>query len=109
MRQGLDAVLQLGARVARVAVVGNRHYNPGWHTALDLPGMFTVAEAITRAALERKESRGAHFREDFPGPDPGAGKFNIVIRRGSPGEMVVKREPIPPLPDELRRVVQEAS
>jgi succinate dehydrogenase / fumarate reductase flavoprotein subunit len=108
MREGLDEVLKLGARVARVAVGGNRHYNPGWHTALDLPGMLTVAEAITRAALERRESRGAHFREDFPGPDPGEGKVNIVLRRGPSGEMVVRREPIPPLPDELVRIVKEA-
>jgi succinate dehydrogenase / fumarate reductase flavoprotein subunit len=107
MRQGLEAVLSLRERVARAAAGGNRHFNPGWHTALDLPGMITVAEAITRAALERKESRGAHFREDFPGKDPEEGKVHIIVARGTSGEMVVRREPIPPLPEPLRAILQE--
>ena len=63
-------------------VPGNREYNPGWHTALDLPNLLTVSEAITRCALERKESRGAHFREDFPDKDPAWGKMNLVVRKG---------------------------
>ena len=45
--------------------------NPGWHTALDLRNLLTVSEAITRSALERKESRGAHFRDDYPDKDGG--------------------------------------
>ena len=57
----------------RVGVTGNREYNPGWHTALDLHNLLTVSEAITRSALERKESRGGHFREDYPDKDPAFG------------------------------------
>ncbi|MGH9869575.1 MAG: fumarate reductase/succinate dehydrogenase flavoprotein subunit [Candidatus Polarisedimenticolia bacterium] len=108
MRQGLSAVQSMKDRVKRVAANGNRHFNPGWHTALDLPGMFTVAEAVARAAIERKESRGAHFREDFPQKDPGEGKANIIVQRGANGEMVVRRDPIPPMPAELRKIIEEA-
>ena len=64
------------------ACTGNREYNPGWHTALDLDNLLTVSEAVTRAALERKESRGGHFRDDCPDKDPAYAKFNIVIRQG---------------------------
>ena len=67
-----------GSAPRRVGVTGHREYNPGWHTALDLTNLLTVSEAITRAALERKESRGAHFRDDFPDKDPAFGKVNIV-------------------------------
>ena len=67
MEQALDGILKLRERAKHVAVRGNREYNPGWHTALDLNNLLTVSEAVTRAALERKESRGAHFRDDYPG------------------------------------------
>ena len=69
MEQALDGILKLRERAEHVAVTGNREYNPGWHTALDLNNLLTVSEAVTRAALLRKESRGAHFRDDFPAKD----------------------------------------
>jgi succinate dehydrogenase / fumarate reductase flavoprotein subunit len=90
-----------------VGVPGNREYNPGWHTALDLDNLLTVSEAITLCAIERKESRGGHFRDDYPDKDPAAAKFNLVTRRGPDGEMQLRREPIRPLPPELAQVVEE--
>ena len=69
-------------RADNVRVIGNREYNNGWHTALDLQNLLTVSEAITMAALERKESRGAHFREDYPEKDEKSGKFNLIIYKG---------------------------
>jgi succinate dehydrogenase / fumarate reductase, flavoprotein subunit len=107
MRNGLDAVLALKERAARVAVPGNREYNPGWHTALDLDNLLTVSEAIARAAIERKESRGAHFREDYPDKDAAWGRTTLVIRRGAAGEMVLVREPIPELPPDLQQIIEE--
>ncbi len=71
---------QLRARAERAGIAGNREYNNGWHTAIDIGNMMIVSEAITRAALLRKESRGAQFREDFPGKDAEWGKYNIVIK-----------------------------
>jgi succinate dehydrogenase flavoprotein subunit len=107
MRRALDALKVLKERARKVSVTGNREYNPGWHTALDLQNLLTVSEIVARAALERKESRGGHFRDDFPQKDPNYGKFNIVIRKGSGGEMQVSREPIPEMRADLQQIVEE--
>jgi succinate dehydrogenase / fumarate reductase, flavoprotein subunit len=107
IRRALEALKTLRERARNVSVTGNREYNPGWHTALDLQNLITVSEIVARAALERKESRGGHFRDDFPDKDPTYGKFNIVVRRGPGGEMQVTREPIPEMRDDLKRIVEE--
>jgi succinate dehydrogenase / fumarate reductase flavoprotein subunit len=107
MKQALAEIERLRERANRVVVEGNREYNNGWHTALDLPNLLTVSEAITRAALEREESRGAHFREDRPSKSAECGKFNIVIRKGSSGGMQVDRQPIPEMPPELKQTIEE--
>jgi succinate dehydrogenase / fumarate reductase flavoprotein subunit len=107
MERALEGLAALGARAAGVAVSGNREYNPGWHTALDLPNLLTVSEAVTRSAIERTESRGAHFREDHPGKDEGLGQIRMVVKRGGDGQMQVVRRPIPPLPPELRQIIEE--
>jgi succinate dehydrogenase / fumarate reductase, flavoprotein subunit len=107
MQQALDAIGQLRMRAERAGIVGNREYNNGWHTAIDIGNMMIVSEAITRAALLRKESRGAQFREDFPDKDSEWGKYNIVIRQGADGEMQVEKHALTPIPDELKAVIQE--
>jgi succinate dehydrogenase / fumarate reductase flavoprotein subunit len=90
-----------------VGVPGNREYNAGWHTALDLQNLIVVSEMVTRAALERKESRGAQFREDYPAKNDEYGGFNIVVWKGPSGEVELRREPIPPMPEELKQIIQE--
>jgi succinate dehydrogenase / fumarate reductase flavoprotein subunit len=107
MLQALERIEQLKARAQRVGVSGNREYNPGWHTAIDLNNLLTVSEMVTRAALERKESRGAHFRDDCPAKDNKFGSFNIVIRKGADGEPQIMREPIPEMPVELKQIIEE--
>lgn len=107
MARALDGLVSLWERSGKVAVQGHREYNPGWHTAIDLKSLLTVSEAITRAAIERKESRGGHFRDDFPGKDAAEGKVSIVVRKGADGSMQVLREPIPDMPQELKQVVEE--
>jgi succinate dehydrogenase / fumarate reductase flavoprotein subunit len=102
--EGLEA---LRARAERVGVTGNREYNPGWHTALDLPHMLIVSEAIARSALERTESRGAHFRDDFPAKDESLGKVRMVVKQGADGRMALTRIPVPPVPPELQHVIEE--
>ena len=107
MEQALERLEELKERARCVGVRGNREYNPGWHTALDLKNLLTVSEAITRSAIERKESRGGHFRDDYPEKDPAYATFNLVVRKGSHGEMQIAREPIPPMPDHLKAVIEE--
>jgi succinate dehydrogenase flavoprotein subunit len=107
MEQALDEIGRLRSRSALCGISGNREFNNGWHTAMDLPNLLTVSEAVTLAALERKESRGGHFREDFPEKDPNYGHFNIVIRQGPAGEMKITREDIPEMPAELKQVIEE--
>jgi succinate dehydrogenase / fumarate reductase flavoprotein subunit len=107
MEQALVELEALKRRAERVGVPGNREYNPGWHTALDLRHLLIVSEAIARCALERRESRGGHFREDHPEKDAAFATFNHVVRRGPDGGMALARETIPPLPTELAAVIEE--
>jgi succinate dehydrogenase / fumarate reductase flavoprotein subunit len=107
MLSALDGLDKLWFRAKNVGVSGNRDYNPGWHTALDLKNLLTVSEAITRSAIERKESRGGHFRDDFPEKDPSFATFNIVLSRAPDGAMQLRRQPIPPMPAELKAVIEE--
>jgi succinate dehydrogenase / fumarate reductase flavoprotein subunit len=107
MERALGELEELKRRAERVGVPGNREYNPGWHTALDLQHLLIVSEAIARSALERRESRGGHFRDDFPEKDAAFGSINHVIRRSAGGEMTLERAPIPPMPAELAAIVKE--
>jgi succinate dehydrogenase / fumarate reductase, flavoprotein subunit len=107
MLRALDGLDKLWKRARLVAAPGNREYNPGWHTCLSLANLLTVSEAVTRCALERKESRGAQFREDFPNKDDAFGKVNMVARKGADGSMQIRRESIPEMPPELKKVIEE--
>jgi len=88
-------------------VTGHREFNPGWHTALDLKNLLTVSEAITRAAIERKESRGAQFREDYPDKEEPFAKVNTMISKAEDGSMRIRLEPLPEMPDYLKQVVED--
>ncbi|MGH9469206.1 MAG: fumarate reductase/succinate dehydrogenase flavoprotein subunit [Terriglobia bacterium] len=107
LQQALERIAELRERAGRAAVGGNREYNNGWHTALDLPNLLTVSEAVARAAIERKESRGAHFREDYPAKDDSFANLNITIRKGPDGEMRLSREPVPEMSPDLRQIIEE--
>lgn len=107
MMHAIEALQGFKKRAETVAAVGNREYNPGWHTALDLHNLLVVSEAVARAGLERKESRGAHFREDYPEKSDEAVKFNIVLRKGPDGEMQVIREMRSAMPAELQQIIED--
>jgi succinate dehydrogenase / fumarate reductase flavoprotein subunit len=107
MLEALAQVGELQQRAARTGIGGHRQYNNGWHTALDLRNMLAVSEAVTRAAILRKESRGAQFREDYPNKDPEWGKYNIVVRQGTGGEMIVEQRPIVPVTTEMQGIIEE--
>jgi succinate dehydrogenase / fumarate reductase flavoprotein subunit len=107
MQQALEGLETLRAREAKVQVTGNREYNPGWHTAMDLHSLLTVSEAVTRAAIQRKESRGAQFRDDYPKKDNAKfGKVNSIIAKGPDGKMQIRLEELPPMPEELKDVIK---
>jgi succinate dehydrogenase / fumarate reductase flavoprotein subunit len=107
MQRALEGIGKLRDRAARAMVTGNREYNPGWHTALDLHNLLTVSEAITRSALFRKESRGGHFRDDFPEKVGQFAKVNLVVRKGADGQMQLAETPIPDMPAELKQIIEE--
>ena len=106
MRQALGGLEKLNERSERSSVTGNVDFNPGWHTALDLRNLLTVSEAITRSAIERKESRGGQFRDDYPNKDPEFAKFNIAVKEVN-GEMQISHIPLPEMPAELKQVIEE--
>jgi succinate dehydrogenase / fumarate reductase flavoprotein subunit len=107
MMRALQGLVTLRERAGRVGVTGHREYNPGWHSALDLPNLLLVSEAVTRSAIERRESRGGHFRDDYPEKDGEFGKVNIVVRKGRHREMQLARVPIPEMPPELKAIIEE--
>ncbi|MBM2803722.1 MAG: Succinate dehydrogenase flavoprotein subunit protein [Deltaproteobacteria bacterium] len=106
LNQALMIIQQLKQRSQNVKVEGNRHYNPGWHLALDLHSLLNFAQAATLAAIERKESRGGHTRDDFPNTDVKFAKVNIIVRRKN-GEMNLSQEPLPEMPDDLKALLEE--
>src|SRR5437764_101360 len=85
MQHALEQLQKLKERASRAGVTGHREFNPGWHTALDLKNLLTASNAITRAAIERKESRGAQFREDYPNKHEKFSKVNTMISKTEDG------------------------
>ncbi len=106
LRKALEEIAVLTQRLGRARVGGGREFNPAWHLALDLHSMLSVSEAVTLGALERKESRGGHTRDDYPFADDRFGKVNVVIRRKG-GAFSVAQEPLPEMPDDLKELLKE--
>ena len=107
MERELEHIGRFKERVGRVSVEGHRQFNPGWHMALDLRNMVLVSECITRAALERKESRGGHPRDDYPMTDSQWGRINVVLTADG-DEIALKHQPVPEMPDELKQLFEES-
>jgi succinate dehydrogenase / fumarate reductase flavoprotein subunit len=106
LKSALQGLEQLQARAQQVSIGGSRMFNPGWHLCADLKSMLTVCEAVTRSALARCESRGAHSRLDFPNVDPGWGKQHNIISRGTPA-MSLRQDPIHAMPEELQAILND--
>jgi len=106
LETGIKKLEELKSRAAKVGVEGSRMYNPGWHLVRDLKSMLTVSEAVAKAALIRKESRGAHSRLDFPNTDDNWGKQNVVVAQKN-GEMNISTSPVPQMPAELKALFTE--
>jgi succinate dehydrogenase / fumarate reductase flavoprotein subunit len=108
LKAALDKIRDLEARVASVSVEGHRQYNPGWHLAIDLHNMLLVSESVAKAAMERKESRGGHTRDDYPMTDYDFwGKLNLIVELGGDGHVTVRQQPLPVPPPELAALLEE--
>jgi succinate dehydrogenase flavoprotein subunit len=108
LRKALETLEALRARAGEVSVDGGRAYNPGWNLATDLDAMLTVSTLVATGALERRESRGGHTRDDFAGPKPEFGRINLVQRVSPSGEVSIAPEPLPQMPQELAALLEEA-
>jgi len=106
LRAGLEKVLELQERSKNIGVSGSRAFNPGWHMARDDLFMLTVAEAVIRSAIERKESRGAHYRTDYTEKSDELSRINFITCKTRAG-MTVERAPIPPMPPELVALLED--
>jgi succinate dehydrogenase / fumarate reductase flavoprotein subunit len=107
MQQAIEKIAALKKRAAKAGITGNREYNTGWHTALDLDNLLTISEIVAKAALERKESRGAQFRDDYPEKSGEWGKYNLRITRNADGTPNVQKTPVVVVPEELKQVIEE--
>ncbi|HYZ91184.1 MAG TPA: fumarate reductase/succinate dehydrogenase flavoprotein subunit [Actinomycetota bacterium] len=106
LAKAIDEIQVLRDRASNVRVTGSRKYNPGWHLAMDLQALLAVSECCARAALERRESRGGHTRDDYPDTDAEFAKVNIACRQD--GDTIsTRQEPLPQMPDELRKIIEE--
>jgi succinate dehydrogenase / fumarate reductase flavoprotein subunit len=108
LEKAVVSIQALKERAQNVSVEGNQQYNPGWHLAMDLRSLLTVSEATAKAALERQESRGAHTRDDHPGPSDEWGKVNVIVRQGPDGAAVISRESLPEMPDDLKKLFEDS-
>jgi succinate dehydrogenase flavoprotein subunit len=109
LTESLDELEKLKERARHMTVEGNRQYNPGWHLALDIRNMLLVSECVATAALERKESRGGHTRNDYPGPDPHWGSRNLVLTMDDGGGIALRHQDLPVMPEELQTLFEETS
>jgi len=107
LTQALIEIQRLRERAKAAHAPGNREYNGGWHTALDLKNLLTVSEALARCGLDRKESRGAHTRTDYESKDPAYSNHNTVVRKGADGAMQLERVSIPEMRSELKAIIEE--
>jgi len=107
MKEALVVIEKLKDRARKTSVAGNRNYHPGWHTAIDLRNLLIVSEAIAKSAIERKESRGGHFREDYPAKSKDWGDRNVIVQKGAGGGMDLRQVPLPEIPDELKQIIKE--
>jgi succinate dehydrogenase / fumarate reductase flavoprotein subunit len=107
MQHALGKIDGLKQRATKAGVTGNREYNAGWHTALDIHNLLTVSEIVARVALERKESRGAQFRDDHPSKSDEWGKYNLRVQKAGDGDVRIERVPVIPMTEEMKQVVEE--
>ena len=105
---GINTIDDLKSQFENVKAPGSSQFNPGWHEALALRNLLISSEAVSKSALLREESRGAHTREDFPDERKEWLKYNIINKKGKNGKMeTIKQNRNEPDP-ELKRIANSA-
>jgi succinate dehydrogenase / fumarate reductase flavoprotein subunit len=107
MQEAVEKIAELRTRARKAGITGNIEYNTGWHTALDLDNMLIISEMIARAGIERQESRGGHFREDYQDKSSEWAKYNLKFTRGGDGRPVLEKVPVVPLTEEMKEIIEE--
>jgi succinate dehydrogenase / fumarate reductase, flavoprotein subunit len=107
MQEAVQRLGELKERASRAGVDGHREFHTGWHACIDVRNLLIVSEAIARSAIERKESRGGHFRDDYPDKSPEFATFNIAVQGDAGGSMRVVRKPLADMPAELKQVIED--
>jgi succinate dehydrogenase / fumarate reductase flavoprotein subunit len=107
LHTAIERIGQYAVRSTTAYAPGNREYNPGWHTALDLHNLLVVSEALCLSAMQRTESRGGHFRSDYPEKTEEGSTYNTVVRKSSDGSMEVERVTVVPLTDGMKAIIEE--
>ena len=107
LETSIEKLKEFEARASNVGCNGNRGYNPGWHTAIELNHMITVAKAIAISAKERKESRGGHFRDDYPEKSETYSQMNVTLRKDAEGNIEVRQEPKKQVREDLKQIIDE--
>lgn len=108
LQSAIDQIHDYTQRSKAAHAPGNREYNPGWHTALDLHNLMVVSEAVCLSAKQRTESRGGHFREDFPEKSDEGSTYNTLVRKAADGSMEVERAPVVAQTDEMKTIIEGA-
>ena len=106
LQKALGELEKLKPRLERMRADGTRMFNPGWHLTRDLRSMVLISEAVTRSALARRESRGAHSRIDYPNYDDTWAKQNNIISKPG-GQMTLEQRPVDEMPAELKELLAE--
>ncbi len=107
LEEAIEELAKLRVRAEKAAPNGNREYNPGWHTSLDLPNMLVVAEACAKSAIARKESRGAHARMDYQEKDAAFAKINHQCVQAPDGSVRIVTLPTIPIREDLQQIIDD--
>ena len=89
--RGIDKIEEIKKKYEKVKAEGASQYNPGWHQALSMRNLLITSEAVAKAANLRKESRGGHTRLDYEGERDEWLDVNVVISKGTDGDMKVEK------------------
>ena len=82
LREAIESIRDLRKEFPRIRVPANRVFNYELQEAIEVHFMVKVAELVARAALSRTESRGHHFRSDYPQEDPVWLKHTLIQKKG---------------------------